>query len=50
MIFARIESLILQKGMQDAIDRANACIEAGADAIMIHSRNREPDEIFEFLW
>jgi len=48
MIIARVESLILQKGMQDAIDRAKAYIDAGADAIMIHSRKKEPDEIFEF--
>jgi phosphoenolpyruvate phosphomutase / 2-hydroxyethylphosphonate cytidylyltransferase len=48
MIVARIESLILEKGMEDAIKRAEAYIEAGADAIMIHSRRKEPDEIFEF--
>ena len=48
MIIARIESLILQKGMDDAINRANRYIDAGADGIMIHSRKREPDEIFEF--
>ena len=49
MICARIESLILEKGMEDAIKRANAYVEAGADAIMIHSRKKCPDEIFEFL-
>tara|TARA_B100001287_G_C22682126_1_gene531084 strand:+ start:180 stop:1490 length:1311 start_codon:yes stop_codon:yes gene_type:complete len=48
MIIARVESLILEKGMEDAITRAHAYTEAGADAIMIHSRNKEPDEIFEF--
>ena len=48
MIIARIESLILQKGMDDAINRANRYIDAGADGIMIHSRKRDPDEIFEF--
>lgn len=48
MICARIESLILEQGMQDALDRAFAYCEAGADAIMIHSRKKEPDEIFEF--
>lgn len=48
MIIARIESLILKKGMDDALKRANAFIDAGADGIMIHSREKEPDEIFEF--
>lgn len=48
MIIARIESLILKKGMDDAIKRAKAYINAGADGIMIHSRESEPDEIFEF--
>lgn len=48
MIIARIESLILKQGMDDAIKRAKAYINAGADGIMIHSREKEPDEIFEF--
>ena len=48
MIIARVESLILEKGMDDAISRANAYVESGADAIMIHSREKKPDEIFEF--
>jgi phosphoenolpyruvate mutase len=48
MIFARIESLILEKGIEDAISRAIAYINAGADGIMIHSRSSLPDEIFEF--
>ena len=48
MIIARVESLILEKGMDDAIKRAHAYVDAGADAIMIHSRLKEPDEIFEF--
>lgn len=49
MICARIESLILEQGMDDALDRAFAFAGAGADAIMIHSRRKEPDEIFEFV-
>ena len=49
MIFARIESLILGKGLADACKRAKAYIDAGADGIMIHSRQKEPDEIFSFL-
>lgn len=48
MIIARIESLILGKGVDDAIERAKAFLDAGADAIMIHSRNKSPDEVFEF--
>jgi phosphoenolpyruvate phosphomutase / 2-hydroxyethylphosphonate cytidylyltransferase len=48
MIIARIESLILEQGMDDAVERAEAYIESGADAIMIHSRRKEPDEVFEF--
>ena len=48
MIGARIESLILKKGMKDAIDRAKAYIDAGADIIMIHSKEKNPNEIFEF--
>lgn len=49
MICARIESLILEQGMDDALERAFAFSEAGADAIMIHSRKKDPDEIFEFV-
>lgn len=48
MIIARIESLILEHGMDDALTRARAFVKAGADGIMIHSRRKEPDEIFEF--
>lgn len=48
MIIARIESLILGKGLDDAMSRAIAYIDAGADGIMIHSRENTPDEIFEF--
>lgn len=48
MIIARIESLILEKGMEDALERAAAYVDAGADGIMIHSRKKTPDEIFSF--
>lgn len=48
MIIARIESLILEKGMNDALTRARAYIKAGADGIMIHSRQKSPDEVLEF--
>ena len=49
MICARIESLILEQGMDDALNRAFAFAEAGADAIMIHSRKKDPSEIKEFI-
>ncbi|MDC0111081.1 phosphoenolpyruvate mutase [Emcibacteraceae bacterium] len=48
MVIARIESLILEQGMEDALTRAAAYIEAGADGIMIHSREKSPAEILEF--
>jgi len=48
MIIARLESLILDAGMDDAVTRAEAYIEAGADGIMIHSRKKDPVEVFEF--
>ena len=48
MIIARIESLILEQGMDDAIARAKAYLNAGADGIMIHSRSKVFDEIKEF--
>ena len=48
MIIARIESLILDKGVDDAFTRAQAYLEAGADGIMIHSRKKDPAEVFEF--
>lgn len=48
MIIARIESLVLNKGLKDAIMRAKKYIKAGADGIMIHSRKKNPEEIFKF--
>ena len=48
MIIARIESFILGKNLKDAINRANAYSRAGADAIMIHSKENNPREIFSF--
>jgi phosphoenolpyruvate phosphomutase len=49
MIFARIESLILGKGLDDALTRARAYLGAGADGIMIHSRSKSFDEVKEFI-
>jgi len=48
MIIARTEALIAEKGMDEAIKRADAYENAGADAILIHSKKNTPDEIFEF--
>lgn len=48
MIIARIESLILEKGLEDALKRAKAYIQAGADGIMIHSRKKDPSEVLSF--
>ena len=48
LIIARVEALISELGMNEAIKRANAYEKAGADAILIHSKQKEPDEIFEF--
>ena len=48
MIIARIESLILKKGINDALKRAESYISAGADSIMIHSKEKDIAEIREF--
>lgn len=48
MIIARIESLILKKGLEDALKRAEKYIDAGADGIMIHSKEKDPAEILSF--
>jgi phosphoenolpyruvate phosphomutase len=48
LVIARIESLILEKGLDDALSRAQAYVRAGADGIMIHSRKKDPAEVAEF--
>ena len=48
MIIARIESLILNKGLTDALKRADAYVNAGADGIMIHSKDNSPKEVIKF--
>lgn len=48
MIIARCESLILERGMDDALTRCHAYVKAGADGIMIHSRKKDPTEILTF--
>lgn len=48
LIIARIESFILGKNLNDAIKRAEAYSKAGADAILIHSKEKNPDQIFKF--
>ncbi len=49
MIIARVESLILDAGLEDALERAHAYVDAGADGVMIHSRLKDPSEILEFV-
>lgn len=48
MIIARVESLILKKGLKDALDRAHRYVKSGADGIMIHSKEESPKEILDF--
>ena len=48
MVIARIESFILGKGLKDALNRAEIYSKAGADAILIHSKEKTPREIFSF--
>jgi len=48
MVIARIESFILGKGLNDALSRAETYSKAGADAILIHSKEKNPKEIFSF--
>ena len=48
MIIARVEALTAGVGMKEAIHRATAYEKAGADAIIIHSKEKTPDEIFDF--
>ena len=48
MIISRIESLILNKSVGDAYKRAENYINAGADGVMIHSKDKNPKEIFKF--
>ncbi len=48
LIIARIESLVLEKGLDDAIERAHEYVKAGADGIFISSKQKKSDEIFEF--
>jgi phosphoenolpyruvate phosphomutase len=52
MIIARIEALIAGHGVEEALKRATAYQNAGADAILIHSKKNTPDEVFEFcnMW
>lgn len=49
MLIARVESLIAGHGVEDACERADAYVDAGADAILIHSRDKSLGEIDGFL-
>lgn len=48
MVIARCESLILERGLEDALMRCHAYVRAGADGVMIHSRQKTPDEVYAF--
>lgn len=48
MIIARCESLILEQGLEDALTRCHAYVQAGADGVMIHSKSKTPDEVYAF--
>ena len=50
MIIARIESFIAGKGLEDAMERALAYVEAGADGIMIHSKDKSGEDIKKFCY
>ena len=49
MVIARVEALIAGWGMEEALKRAHAYADAGADAILIHSKSGSPGEIYEFV-
>ena len=48
MVIARLESLIAGAGLEDALERAEQYIQAGADGLMVHSSDRRPDDILAF--
>lgn len=48
MVIARVESLILGKSVEDALERAHAYVKAGADGVMIHSKEKTGEDIIEF--
>ena len=48
MVIARLESLIAGAGLEDALERAEQYIQAGADGLMVHSSDRRPDDILTF--
>ena len=48
MVIARIESLILKQGLEDALLRARIYVDSGADAVLIHSKSEDPDEVIQF--
>lgn len=49
IVIARVEALIAGWGQQEAIERAIAYVDAGADSILIHSKSKSPDEVVEFV-
>lgn len=49
MVIARVEALIAGWGQKEALKRAHAYVDAGADAILIHSKKSTPDEVIKFI-
>lgn len=49
MVIARVQSFVAETGLRDALARARAYVDSGADAIVIHSRSKEPDEVLRFI-
>ena len=48
MIISRCESLIAGKSVEDALERCHAYVSAGADGVMIHSKDKSGEDIKEF--
>jgi len=49
VVIARVEALIAKLGQDEAYSRAKSYVQSGADAILIHSKEKKPDEIIEFI-
>jgi phosphoenolpyruvate phosphomutase len=48
-IYARIESLILNKGVEDAVRRGEIYLEGGADGLLVHARDKDPSQLYDVL-
>lgn len=49
LVLARLQALVAGSGMQEALKRGRAYADIGADAIVVHSRSKQPDEVLEFV-